>query len=159
MRSFLSDVSLEEKGMENFVGFGALGEALQALAKENFRKILVVASDGAWRRFNTPSERTAFAGRDVRVFSAFSPNPGFDEIRAGAALAKEFAPDLLLAVGGGSAMDVAKGIKAFGYSTAPYDPPAAGRKPPPPPSSTSGRKRSPSPTLRFSRTWLLSTRS
>lgn len=108
--------------MEDFLGFGALGEALSALSGENIRKILVVASASAWRRFNAPAERELFATRETRLFSSFSPNPAFTDILAGAEEAKEFAPDCIVALGGGSAIDTAKGIKAFAYTAAPYDP-------------------------------------
>ncbi len=110
--------------MEDVVGFGALGEAFADLAKEGFRKILVVASAEGWRRFNAGGEREFFSssgGRETRLFHAFSPNPDFTEIEAAAALAKDFQPDLLFALGGGSAIDVAKGIKAFAYAAVPYD--------------------------------------
>ena len=108
--------------MKDFVGFGALGEALQSLAEQNFRKILVVASQDGWKRFNSPEERPFFKEREPRLFTAFSPNPDFKEILAGVEIARQFQPDLILAYGGGSPIDTAKGIKAFLYSPGEYDP-------------------------------------
>lgn len=108
--------------MKDFVGFGALGEALQSLAEKNYRKILVVASEGGWKRFNTPEERAFFKERETRLFTGFSPNPDFKEILAGVEAAREFQPDLLVAYGGGSPIDVAKGIKAFLHSPRDYAP-------------------------------------
>ena len=50
------------------------------------------------------------AGLTTLVFSAFGENPSTNEVEAGTALAREFRPDLLVGLGGGSSMDCAKGI-------------------------------------------------
>ena len=50
------------------------------------------------------------AGLATAVFSAFGENPSTSEVEAGTALAREFRPDLLVGLGGGSSMDCAKGI-------------------------------------------------
>ncbi|MDO6749805.1 iron-containing alcohol dehydrogenase, partial [Gilvimarinus sp. 1_MG-2023] len=47
---------------------------------------------------------------DYRVFSAVSPNPRTEEVMAGAAFYNEEGCNLIVAVGGGSPMDCAKGI-------------------------------------------------
>lgn len=107
--------------MKDYAGFGALSEALQSLSEQDFRKVLVVASESGWRRFNIPAERTFFTERETRVFTAFSPNPDFAEILAGASLFREFNPDLIVAFGGGSPIDVAKTIKAEVFTKQPYD--------------------------------------
>lgn len=50
------------------------------------------------------------AGLATEVFSAFAENPSSAEIEAGTRVAREFRPDLLVGLGGGSSMDCAKGI-------------------------------------------------
>ena len=50
------------------------------------------------------------AGLATAVFSEFGENPSTAEVEAGTALAREFRPDLLVGLGGGSSMDCAKGI-------------------------------------------------
>jgi alcohol dehydrogenase len=50
------------------------------------------------------------AGLATAVFSGFGENPSTIEVEAGTALAREFRPDLLVGLGGGSSMDCAKGI-------------------------------------------------
>ncbi len=50
------------------------------------------------------------AGVDVFVFDGVKENPTEHEVRAGVAAAREHDIDLIVAVGGGSAMDCAKGI-------------------------------------------------
>lgn len=51
--------------------------------------------------------------REVETFDEVVSNPSIDVVRKGAKLALDFQPDLLIAVGGGSPMDVCKGIKIF----------------------------------------------
>jgi alcohol dehydrogenase class IV len=49
----------------------------------------------------------------VHRFSEFSPNPTLDNLQAGLARAKRFHPDVVMAVGGGSALDMGKLIAFF----------------------------------------------
>ncbi len=48
---------------------------------------------------------------EVETFDKFSPNPSSDEIECGISAAMQFGPDALFAIGGGSSIDSAKGIK------------------------------------------------
>lgn len=52
-------------------------------------------------------------GMTIPVFSGFHPNPDLSDCEAGAALMREKHCDGLISIGGGSAMDTAKGIKAL----------------------------------------------
>ena len=53
------------------------------------------------------------------VFSRFDPNPDFDQCAAGTSMFQRKHCDGLIAIGGGSAMDTAKGIKAMLLSSSP----------------------------------------
>ncbi|MCC7420106.1 MAG: iron-containing alcohol dehydrogenase [Planctomycetaceae bacterium] len=50
------------------------------------------------------------AGLDVVVFEEVQPNPTTDDVARGLSLARDHKVDVLVGLGGGSAMDVAKGI-------------------------------------------------
>jgi alcohol dehydrogenase class IV len=50
------------------------------------------------------------AGIESVVFSGVEPDPSFDTVRRGAERMKEYGPDWIVAVGGGSAMDAAKAM-------------------------------------------------
>lgn len=50
------------------------------------------------------------AGLEVRVFDAVEPDPSLQTVRQGACVAQEYAPDWIIGLGGGSAMDAAKAI-------------------------------------------------
>ena len=107
--------------MKDYIGFGALNEALEALGRESHRKVLVVASGSGWERFCAAGDRPFFAGREVCLFKDFAPNPEFKEILAGAERLRNFQPDIIIAIGGGSPMDVAKMMKAVVFTKEEYD--------------------------------------
>ena len=50
---------------------------------------------------------------DVRIFSDVEPNPSTNTVYKGLELMVEFQPDTIIAIGGGSVMDAAKGMWAF----------------------------------------------
>ena len=58
-------------------------------------------------------------GLDSCRFSGFTPNPGKEEVMDGVEAFKESGCDTILAVGGGSSIDVAKCIKHYSKSEAP----------------------------------------
>ncbi len=76
------------------------------LAQCGMRVPLLVAGERMARAF---AERTGMA---CPVFSGFHPNPDLDDCLVGAALFREKGCDGLISIGGGSAMDTAKGVKA-----------------------------------------------
>ncbi len=47
------------------------------------------------------------------IFSDVEPDPSIETVRAGAEMMNEFKPDVIIALGGGSAMDAAKGMWLF----------------------------------------------
>lgn len=64
--------------------------------------------------YNLPfKERFDVCGTEFVHFQAFSPNPKYEEVVEGVRLFEESECDSIIAVGGGSAIDVAKCIKAF----------------------------------------------
>jgi alcohol dehydrogenase len=94
------------------VGRGALGR-LGPLARElGAVRALVVSDPGIVEAGHTAAavKSLAAAGVAAAVFSAFGENPTTDDVAAGAEATREFRPDLLVGLGGGSSMDCAKGI-------------------------------------------------
>lgn len=104
--------------LQDFIGFGSLGEALGALDKAGYGRFFIVASENGWRRFPC---RDFFGNKNLHIFSRFSPNPDFREIIDGMEECRRFNPDLLIAIGGGSSMDVAKAIKAAAHTHENYN--------------------------------------
>lgn len=78
------------------------------------RKALIVISNGKSTRANGYLARTEAelhrAGAQTAVFDGVAPNPTVANVEAGARAARESGCDFLVALGGGSVMDCAKGI-------------------------------------------------
>ena len=94
------------------VGAGAVSR-LGTLARElGCRRALVVSDPGVVRAGHTTLGTTALekAGLAVATFTDVGENPTTAHVEAGAGEARRFRPDLLVAIGGGSSMDCAKGI-------------------------------------------------
>lgn len=78
------------------------------------KKAMIIISNGKSTRVNGYLDRTEAqlhkAGVETVLFDGVSPNPTVSNVDAGVKLARENACDFLVALGGGSVMDCAKGI-------------------------------------------------
>jgi alcohol dehydrogenase len=93
-------------------GPGSL-QRLGELAKQlGASKVLVVSDQGvvAAGHFSRAVTALTEAGLEVSSFHDFRENPNTDHVDRGVAAARQFQPDLLVGLGGGSSMDCAKGI-------------------------------------------------
>ena len=74
--------------------------------------MLVVSDRGVVQAGHTQRGLDALQRRACRreLFDQVHENPSTDDVAAGVAAARAFAPDLLVGLGGGSSMDCAKGI-------------------------------------------------
>jgi alcohol dehydrogenase len=92
-----------------------LGELASSL--EGAKRFLVVSDPGVVAAGHTQRGLEALhsTGHATQLFSAFAENPNTDHVDAGVAVAKDFRPDAIIGLGGGSSMDCAKGIN-FIYS-------------------------------------------
>jgi len=93
-------------------------DRLGELAREyGGTRVLVVTDPGvvAAGHFQTGVDRLRTAGLEIASFHEFAENPTTAMVDRGVAAAKEFQPDLLVGLGGGSSLDCCKGIN-FVYS-------------------------------------------
>ena len=87
--------------------------------KELEAKRLLLVTDPFFRENGTAERIARAAGaQQVQIFSEVQPDPPVELAARGTAVLKEFAPDLLVALGGGSAMDCAKAMLYFSGSDA-----------------------------------------
>ena len=92
--------------MNGQVHFSALSEVPSVLAGQS---IFLVADSVAYAACGAEAIlRPLLANRTVTIFDSFESNPKLAEVEACAAALRESNADILLAVGGGTAMDVAK---------------------------------------------------
>ena len=88
-------------------------DRLGTLARElRATRVLITSDPGIVRAGHTAAGllSLAAAGLATAVFEEFGENPTTTQVEAGTAVARDFGPDLLVGLGGGSSMDCAKGI-------------------------------------------------
>ena len=87
----------------------ALGELAAELAA---RRVLVVSDAGVIAAGHTARGMQALvaAGLEAHLFDQVHENPTTDDVARGLEAAREYSPELIVGLGGGSSMDCAKGI-------------------------------------------------
>lgn len=96
----------------SYHGAGAIKEIPGELTRRGFSKAFV-ATDADLVRFGVTKKVTDLldeAGIAWEMFSDIKPNPAIENVQAGVTAFKASGADCIVAVGGGSAMDTAKGI-------------------------------------------------
>ena len=96
----------------SYFGKGAREELSGEINKRGFKKVLVV-TDKALLEVGVTEKVTKVlddARINYTVFSDLKPNPTINNVNDGVKVCKEFGADVIVAVGGGSAIDTAKGI-------------------------------------------------
>ncbi len=96
---------------EVIVSTAVKDELRRIFARHGVQKLLLVV-DTAFPFLETREEYLDIPVPCV-VFNAFTPNPLYEDVVAGVACFREHGCDAILAIGGGSAIDVAKCIKLF----------------------------------------------
>lgn len=96
---------------------GAIRQLGELAAGLRPQRVLIVSDDGVVQagHFESGAESLRAAGIEVASFHDFSENPTTDMVDLGVRFAKDFQPDLLVGLGGGSSLDCCKGIN-FVYS-------------------------------------------
>lgn len=93
-------------------GKGSIAELANLKGKE----AIVVVGGGSMKRFGFLDKVEGYlkqAGMEVRLFENVEPDPSVETVMRGAAAMREFEPDWIVAMGGGSPIDAAKAMWAF----------------------------------------------
>lgn len=93
-------------------GKGALAELRTLRGK----KAMVVVGGGSMKRFGFLDKVEQYlkeAGMEVRLYEGVEPDPSVETVMKGAAAMREFEPDWIVAMGGGSPIDAAKAMWVF----------------------------------------------
>ena len=96
----------------SYHGAGAIKDIVPEAQGRGFKKALV-CSDPDLIKFNVTSKVTGIldeAGLSYEVYSNIKPNPTIEYVQQGVEAFKKSGADFIIAIGGGSSMDTAKGI-------------------------------------------------
>ena len=96
----------------SYHGKGAIGEIPGVIRARGFQKVFV-CTDPDLIRFGVSAKVTALldeAGIAYEVYSDIKANPTIENVQSGVAAFKAAQADCIVAIGGGSAMDTAKGV-------------------------------------------------
>ena len=91
-------------------------DALEVLKTLKGKKAMVVVGGGSMKRFGFLDKVEAYlkeAGMEVQLFEGVEPDPSVETVMKGAAAMREFEPDWIVAMGGGSPIDAAKAMWVF----------------------------------------------
>ena len=87
--------------------------ALENLKTLQGKKAVICVGGGSMKRFGFLGRAEAYlkeAGMEVRVIEGIESDPSVDTVMKGAEVMREFAPDWIVAIGGGSPIDAAKAM-------------------------------------------------
>lgn len=87
--------------------------SLDYLAELTEKKIFVVSDPFLLETPIFAQLKKALVGKEIKVFSNIQPDPPIEQVVAGINEMKTFSPEVIVAIGGGSAIDAAKGMKFF----------------------------------------------
>lgn len=91
-------------------------DALSALLRYEGIKVLIVADPFVAKSGMLDKITAYLKGCEIEIFSRIVPDPPIENVAEGIYVFESFGPQLLLAVGGGSAIDAAKAIRLLAQS-------------------------------------------
>ena len=97
-------------------------QALDRLAEIPYNKVLIITDPfmAQSSMFNLVTDPLKRANKEFEVFKDVVPDPPIEKISEGVKKMLEYKPDVLVAVGGGSAIDSSKSIREFALRVEPY---------------------------------------
>ena len=96
----------------SYFGFGAREVLTEEIINRGYKKVLVVTDKSLFEIGLTKkvTDKLDEAGIEYTVYSNVKPNPTIKNVLDGVEVCKNYGADVIVAVGGGSSIDTAKGI-------------------------------------------------
>ena len=96
----------------SYFGRGSRAELVPEIQKRGFKKVFVVTDESLVKCGVAGKVTELLNAANIKyvVYSDVKPNPTIANVLAGVAACKKFKADVIVTVGGGSAMDTAKGV-------------------------------------------------
>ena len=99
---------------KEYIGCGKLSILNQIIKGNSVKKILLVTSNYSYHQSEVKDKIQSYLHSvEIAHFFGFSVNPKINEAKKGVDLIKSFNPDIILAIGGGSVIDMAKLINTL----------------------------------------------
>ena len=90
--------------------------SLEVLKTLKGKKAIIVVGGGSMKRFGFLDKTVSYlkeAGMEVQLFEGVEPDPSVETVMRGAEAMRNFEPDWIVSIGGGSPIDAAKAMWAF----------------------------------------------
>ncbi len=91
-------------------------DAIEELKNLTGKKAFIVVGGGSMKRFgflDKVEQNLKAAGMETYLFEGVEPDPSVETVMKGAAAMREFGPDWIVSIGGGSPIDAAKAMWVF----------------------------------------------
>lgn len=91
-------------------------DSLETLKTLKGKKAIIVVGGGSMKRFGFLDKVVSYlqeAGMQTQLFENVEPDPSVETVMKGAAAMREFEPDWIVSIGGGSPIDAAKAMWVF----------------------------------------------
>lgn len=91
-------------------------DSLEVLKTLKGKKAVVVTGGSSMRKFGFLDKTVSYlkeAGMEVKLIEGVEPDPSVETVMNGASVMREFGPDWIVAIGGGSPIDAAKAMWIF----------------------------------------------
>ncbi len=112
---------LADQGPETYAGPGSILRLKDILKNISSQRILLVIGEGSYKKSGAEKKLSRLLKNySVFVFSDFEKNPRIEDLLRGTRAARKFKYDSVIAVGGGSVIDMAKMINFFAQNR--FDP-------------------------------------
>ena len=97
-----------------FIGKNSLNNIKKIISDLDAKKILLVTGKGSYKKSGSEKKLFECLGNTViERFFDFEANPNIKDVQVGIGIISSFKPDLIIAIGGGSVIDIAKLINIF----------------------------------------------
>ena len=101
---------------KEFFGYDSIQNIKEILDNYDVERIFLVTGKKAYTISGAEEKIGAFLKkRETVIFNDFSPNPNLTEVKKGIALYKQTNPDITIAVGGGSVIDIGKIVNILSH--------------------------------------------
>lgn len=90
--------------------------SMEELKNLTGKKAVIVLGGGSMKRFGFVDKAVAYlkeAGIETKLYEGVEPDPSVETVMKGAAFMREFEPDWIISMGGGSPIDAAKAMWVF----------------------------------------------